>query len=69
MTIEFGLFAKPLSEQLGGFDIDKEKLKYWENVVDFLMSAHLDKKITEREQRKLYDYLVEEIEKEIKRKR
>lgn len=66
MTIEFGLFAKPLSEQLSSFDVDKEKLKYWENIADFLMSAHLDKRLTDREQRKLYDYLVEEIEKEVK---
>ena len=36
MTIEFGLFAKPLSEQLSSFNIDKEKVKYWENVVDYL---------------------------------
>lgn len=65
MTIEFGLFARPLSEQLSSFDIDKEKVKYWENVVDFLMSAHLDKKITDREQEKLYSYLVNQIRKEI----
>lgn len=69
MTIEFGLFANSLSEQLKEFDIDKGKVKYWENIVDFLMSAHLDKRLTDREQRKLYDYLVEEIEKEIKIKR
>ena len=69
MTIEFGLFASPLSEQLKDFNIDKEKVKYWENIADFLMSAHLDKKMTDREQRKLYDYLVKEIEKEIKIKR
>lgn len=69
MTIEFGLFAKPLSEQLKDFDADKEKEKYWENILDFLMSAHLDKRLTDREQRKLYDYLVEEIKKEIKTKR
>lgn len=65
MTIEFGLFAKPLSEQLSGLDIDKEKVKHWENVVDFFMSAHLDKKLTDREQEKLYNYLVEQIKKEI----
>lgn len=65
MIIEFGLFAKPLSEQLKDFDIDKEKVKYWENVVDFLMSAHLDKKITDREQEKLYGYLINQIRKEI----
>lgn len=65
MTIEFGLFAKPLSEQLSSFDIDKEKVKYWENVVGFLMSARLDKKLTDREQEKLYSYLVNQIRKEI----
>lgn len=65
MTIEFGLFAKPLSEQLSSLDIDKEKVKYWENVVDFLMSAHLYKKLTDREQEKLYSYLVNQIRKEI----
>ena len=65
MIIEFGLFAKPLSEQLKDFDIDKEKVKYWENIVYFLMSAHLDKKLTDREQEKLYNYLVEQIKKEI----
>lgn len=65
MTIEFGLFAKPLSEQLSSFDIDKGKVKYWENVVDFLMSAHLDKKLTDREQEKLYGYLINQIRKEI----
>lgn len=65
MTIEFGLFAKPLSEQLKEFDIDKDKVKYWENIVDFLMSAHLDKKLTDREQEKLYSDLVNQIRKEI----
>jgi hypothetical protein len=65
MTIELGLFAKPLSEQLSSFNIDKEKVKYWENVVDFLMFAHLDKKLTDREQEKLYNYIVEQIKKEI----
>lgn len=69
MTIEFGLFANPLPEQLKDFEIDKEKIKYWENIVDFLMSAHLDKRLTDREQTKLYDYLVQQIEKEIKIKR
>ena len=69
MTIEFGLFAKPLSEQLKVFDIDKEKLKYWENVVDFLISAHLDKKLTDREQEKMYSYLVSQIKKEITKSR
>lgn len=65
MTIEFGLFANSLSEQLKEFDIDKDKVKYWENVVDFLMSAHLDKRLTDREQEKLYGYLINQIREEI----
>ena len=65
MTIEFGLFADKLSEQLKPFDIPKEKTDEWQHIADFLMVAHLSKKLTDREQRKLYDFLIEDIKKEI----
>lgn len=66
-TIEFGLFAKDLSEQLKEFNIPIEKTQEWQHIADFLMSAHISKKVTDKAQEKLYDFLVELIEKEIKK--
>ena len=66
MEIEFGLFAAPLTEQLKGY-LPKETAQGYDIIANFVISARIDGKLTDREEHKLFDYLCKEIEIDIKK--
>ena len=60
-TIEIGLFAKPLEEQLKEFNIPKKETDVWEGIADFIIRQSIKHNITERQEQKLFKGLFEEI--------
>lgn len=68
IEINFGLFADSLTEQLKDY-LPKEIAQKYDDIAKFLMSAHLDGKLTDKQEHKLFDYLVSRIQKEISKKK
>ena len=60
-TIEIGLIAKPLEEQLKEFNIPKKETDGWEAISWFIIRQSLSHKITEKQENKLFKCLFEEI--------
>lgn len=61
LTIEIGLFAKPLEEQLKEFNIPKKETDGWENIANFIIRQSIKHNITEKQEQKLFKGLFEEI--------
>ena len=68
MTIEFGLVAPRLEEQLAEFNLPKEKIDRWQIEADFVVSAHFQHAITDACSRKCNQMIGREIAKAIKEK-
>lgn len=66
MQIEFGIFAKDLSEQLCEFNVPKEKTDCWQSIADFIITAHIHHAIGDKQFEKLNSLLGHIIAKEIK---
>jgi hypothetical protein len=69
MTIEFGLCAKKLSEQLKEFNISKEKTAEWQSIADFIITAHIHHAITDKQGEKLNILLGKKISRYLKGER
>lgn len=61
ITIEIGLFAKPLEEQLKEYNIPKNKTDNWEEICNFIIRQSLNRNITEKQEQKLFNGLFNEI--------
>ena len=61
LTIEIGLFAKPLEEQFKEFNIPKQQADIWEEISNFIIRQSLNRNITEKQENKLFNGLFEEI--------
>ena len=61
ITIEIGLFAKPLEEQLKEYNIPKNKTDTWEEICNFIIRQSLKHNITEKQEQKLFNGLFSEI--------
>lgn len=68
LTIEIGLLAKPLEEQLKDFNIPKEQTDIWEEIEYFIIRQSLNHTITEKEEGKLFNGLFKEIKQYIQRR-
>ena len=68
LTIEIGLFARPLEEQLKDFNIPKEQTDIWEEIEYFIIRQSLNHNITEQQENKLFNGLFKEIKQYIQRK-
>lgn len=62
IDLEIGILAPTLKEQLKNFNIEEEKITAWENVLNFLFSNYINKKLTEKQLDKLVYSLIDEIE-------
>lgn len=67
MIIEFGLVAKPLSEQLAEYNLPKEKVAEYQAIADFIVCASFGHKIGAKQVEKLNIMLGHQIAQEIKR--
>lgn len=61
ITLEIGLFAKPLSEQLKDFNIPQKETDTWEEIANFIIRQSIKHNITELQEQKLFKGLFEEI--------
>ena len=68
MTIEFGLCAKELSEQLKEYNLPKEKTDAWQSIADFIITAHFTHAVTDKGAFKLNNLLGKMIAEEIRKK-
>lgn len=68
LSIEFGLCAKELSEQLADFNLPKEKIEVWQGIADFIITAHISHAATDKTVTKLNKLLGSMISQEIKRR-
>ena len=62
IELQIGILAPTLEEQLKNFIIEKEKITAWQNILDFLFSNYIKKKLTEKQMDKLVYSLMDEIE-------
>lgn len=69
MTIEFGICAKELSEQLADFNLPKEKIDAWQSIANFIITAHIIHAVTDNGVSKLNKLLGSMIAEEIKKRR
>lgn len=53
MTIEFGITAKDLKDQLCVFNIPNEQLTSWQSIADFIITAHISHAIGDKQFEKL----------------
>ncbi len=67
ITIEIGLFAKPLEEQLKEYNIPKNETDAWEEISNFIIRQSLKHNITEKQEQKLFNGLFEEIKNYVKK--
>ena len=67
MTIEFGLCAKELSEQLKEYNLPKEKTDAWQSIANFIITAHITHAITDKGVYKLNKLLGSMIAEEIRK--
>jgi hypothetical protein len=68
LSIEFGLFADELNEQLKEFNIPNEKVAIWQGIADFIITASITHAITDKAHYKLNNLLGSIIAKEIQKK-
>ena len=69
MQITFGILSDSLEVQLKEFNLPKETTKKYDDIANFIMCAHIFGKLTDKQETKLFDYLVTLIEREIKTSR
>ena len=67
MTIEFGLCAKELSEQLKDYNLLKEKIDAWQSIANFVITAHITHAVTDKGVFKLNKLLGSMIAEEIRK--
>lgn len=53
MTIEFGLCAKELKEQLAEYNLPTDKVQEFQAIADFIISAHISHAIGDKQVEKL----------------
>lgn len=68
MTIQFGLAAPCLEEQLAEYKLPKEKVDKWQIEADFVISAHFSHAITDACAKKCNQMIGREIVRAIKEK-
>lgn len=53
MTIEFGLCAKELKEQLAEFNLPSDKVQEFQAIANFIISAHISHAVGDKQVEKL----------------
>lgn len=69
MTIEFGLVAKSLAEQLAEYNLPQQRIAEFQAIANFIVCASFGRKIGDKQVEKLNALLGHMIAQEIKNRR